>query len=132
MIKYYLDTSILLDYYEKRENNDYIALKLIEKIILNNDTIIYSDIHIKELKKIYSKEELLCLIREIKTNKIFVHVSRWQRIEARKISQTKDVPFLDILHAIIARDNESILVSNDKDFIFLKNITLIKTPRELL
>jgi len=52
MIKYYLDTSILLDFYEKRGINSEIALVLINKIIKSDILVIYSDLHILELKKL--------------------------------------------------------------------------------
>ena len=50
--KFYFDTSIWLDYYEKRGKNGEVALKLIEKIIKENHTILCSHIVIKELKNL--------------------------------------------------------------------------------
>ena len=56
---YNLDTSILLDIYEKRGKNGEEALKLMLNFIKENATIILSDIHIKELKSLkYSLEEI--------------------------------------------------------------------------
>ena len=49
---FYLDTSIWLDFHEKRGENGEIALKLILKIINEDIKAAYSDLHIKEFKKL--------------------------------------------------------------------------------
>ena len=58
MVTYNLDTSILLDAYEKRKEG--ITSRFILKIIEENIGIIFSDLHIKELKDLgYNKEEII-------------------------------------------------------------------------
>jgi predicted nucleic acid-binding protein len=50
--EYYFDTSIWLDFYEKRGKNGEVALELINKIIRGEKVIFYSDIVVRELKRL--------------------------------------------------------------------------------
>ena len=131
MTKYYLDTSILLDYYEKRGRNGEIALILINKI-RSEDILIYSDAHVMELKGLgYSKNEINKILMILKSGIKHVHINKGQLEEARRLISYIRIPVRDALHAILARDNEAILVSNDKHFQLLKYIVEIKKPLEL-
>ncbi len=105
--KFYLDTSIWLDFYEKRGENGENALKLIEKLVNENKIILYSDIIIRELKKLgYSQYEIYEIFRIAKPNNIKkVHVYKEQTDEAEPIALKKKIPKRDVLHAILARDN---------------------------
>lgn len=132
MLKYYLDTSVFLDYYEKRGRNGEIALLLINKIKIDNILLLYSDVHIMELKGLgYNKNEISKILRLLKLGIKQVHVNKEQIEEARRLINYIKIPVRDALHAIIARDNEAILVSNDKHFQLLKYITEVRTPLEL-
>ena len=133
MVSYNLDTSILLDAYEKRGENGEQAIKLILKLIERNSTIILSDIHIKELKDLgYSLDEINSIFSIFKLAKIKkVHINRKQLEESRRLALQKNIPKGDILHAILSRDNEAIMISRDKHFEILKFIDT-KTPEDLL
>ncbi|MBS3174787.1 PIN domain-containing protein [Candidatus Woesearchaeota archaeon] len=132
MIKYYLDTSILLDFYEKRGINSEIALVLINKIIKSDILVIYSDLHILELKKLgYNREEIKCIINIAENNKI-VHINKAQAEEGRRMQKYIKISYRDILHALIARDNEAILIYTDKHFEKLKYLIEIKKSQELI
>ena len=134
MVKYYLDTSIWLDYYEKRGRNGEIALALISKILNENEIIIYSDFHINELKSLsYKLNEIRGIVRVAKPNNIeFVHTNRDQLEEAKRIKKYIKIPIKDIIHCIIAKDNEAILVYTDKHFEKLRYLIDIKKPIELI
>ncbi len=133
MAIYNLDTSIWLDYYEKRDKNGRNAFKLILKIIEDKSIVIYSDIHIKELKNIgYSIDEINALLRIVKPDNIRrVHIGREQREEATLLAYNRGIPRGDALHAILARDNNAIMVSRDIDFQRLLDIVKTKRPEEL-
>ena len=75
MIKYYLDTSIWLDYYEKRSIN---SIKAIIKIIGEGGIIIYSDFVLVELKHLgYSSNEIRAILNISKINSLErVHLKR--------------------------------------------------------
>lgn len=133
MAIYNLDTSIWLDYYEKRGKNGMDAFKLILKIIEDKSIVIYSDLHIKELKDIgYNIEEINVLLRIVKPNNLRkAHISREQREEATLLSYNRDIPRGDALHTILARDNNAIMVSRDIHFQRLLDIVKTKRPEEL-
>jgi len=73
---FYLDTSIWLDFYEERGVNGEKALKLNNKLVDENKIILYSNIVVRELKKLgYSQEEILDIFRIAKPDNIRkVHV----------------------------------------------------------
>lgn len=132
MTKYYLDTCVLLDYYEKRGKNGEIALKLINKINERQDFVIYSDLHIIELKKLDYKYKEINGIFKVFNSIIKAHVNNEQLNEAKILVNHIKIPRKDALHAVIARDNEAILISHDKHFELLKYLIEVKTPLELV
>ncbi|MBI2654196.1 type II toxin-antitoxin system VapC family toxin [Candidatus Woesearchaeota archaeon] len=121
---FYLDTSIWLDFYEKREENGELAFKLILKIINQNLKVAYSDLHIKEFKNLgYTQNEINSILSIVKPNNIkHIHIYREQKEEAKKTARQRNVPEGDILHAILCRDNNLQLISRDLDFEKLKDI----------
>jgi len=115
MERYYLDTCIWLDLYEKRGINGEHAQKLMHKILKENNVVLFSDLHIKELKQLdFSAEEIKCIFSTVlPNNSRHVHIYQEELIEARRIASQRRIPLGDVIHAIIARDNDSILVSRD-------------------
>lgn len=68
MVIYNLDTSVLLDCFEERGNNSINARKLILKIIEEDSTILFSDVHIQELKRLdYTIDQITSFFYCIKT-----------------------------------------------------------------
>lgn len=134
MVVYNLDTSILLDAYEKRGQNGEEAFKLILKLIEENAVIILSDLHIKELKTLeYTLDEINSIFWMFKLGNIKkVHINKNQLIEAKQLSSQKSIPKKDVLHALLARDNEAIMVATDKHFEKLTDVVEIIKPRDLL
>ena len=55
-----------------------------------------------------------------------------QRAEARRIAEERKLPPGDVLHAIIARDNNLILVTRDNDFKQLADISSHYKPEHLI
>jgi predicted nucleic acid-binding protein len=134
--KYYIDTSIWMDLLEDRKgfNNEPLgnfALKLFALIKAKKATLVISDILIRELEGYYSLEEINGMMFPFKKIIKKVIATKEQRIEARKIAEERDLPPGDCLHAIIARDNNFILVTRDKDFKQLEDITSHHKPEEI-
>ncbi len=129
--KFYLDTSIWLDYYEKRSIN---SIKLILKIINECATIIYSDYSIKELRKLGYLDSEIMTIFNITDDIILkrVHLVRNELEMAKRLSRQMNVSFGDAIHAILANNHEAILVSRDKDFKRLRYLIRVKSPEELI
>ena len=61
-----------------------------------------------------------------------IQITKEQFEEARKLAKQRNIPLGDIIHAIVARDNEAQLVSRDWDFERLKDITKAKLPEDLI
>ena len=61
-----------------------------------------------------------------------LHTNKAQMEEARRMKMYIDIPYKDILHALIARDNEAILIYTDKHFEKLRFLIEIKKPEELI
>ena len=134
MEDFYFDTSIWLDFHEKRGENGELALKLILKIINQNLKVAYSDLHIKEFKNLgYSQNEINSILSIIKPNNIeHVHIYREQKEEAKKTAKHRNVPEGDVLHAILCRDNNLQLISRDLDFEKLKDVSKAKLPEDFI
>ena len=132
--RFYLDTSVWLDFYLKRRKNGEIAKKLISKIIEKNKIIIYSDNILMEFKRLGLHEsEINEILRILKPKNIQrVHITKEQIIEMNKLARQRELPKNDALHSILSRDHESQLVSRDKHFEKLKDITIPKRPEELI
>jgi len=81
----------------------------------------FDDIHIKEIISIIPKQLLIKIETKAK-----------QLEEAIKISKKLRIPVKDALHAILARDNDTILVTRDKHFYELAKQVTIKKPEDLL
>ena len=135
--KYYLDTSIWLDFFENRNEpnlpkGDW-AHKLLDKITENNDKVIYSDNNIYELNIIgYSTHELNNILQPLKPILIFVESTEKQINKAKDLSLKRNIPKRDALHALIARDNKSILVTLDRHFQKIRDILKPKKPQDLI
>lgn len=61
-----------------------------------------------------------------------IHPTKLEGEEARRLVIQRDVPFGDALHAILARNHEALLVSMDRHFDKLKDVTQAKVPRDLV
>ena len=135
--KYYFDTSIWLDYFEDRDEPNFPkstwARDLVKKIVKNSDKIVYSDNNMYELFLVgYDAKEIDILTKDFRPLLIFVESTEKQVRKARDLSLRRDVPKRDALHALIARDNKSIMVTFDGHFKKLKDITKPKGTNELI
>ncbi|HZX20503.1 MAG TPA: PIN domain-containing protein [archaeon] len=120
--RFYPDTSVWRDYFEDRKDNvrplGEFAFRFLRKCQENQWIILVSGEVEKELLAYYSQkrvEEIFSNFHDIIRN---VEESRRQVSEAISFSRKtkKAFPFSDILHSIIARDNNAILVSRDRHF----------------
>lgn len=138
MQKYYVDTNIWRDYYENRKDNikplGEFAFKFFKKCKNKNSILLYSDLTLKELNAHYSKERVGILIQtvssfcEIKK----VDIEEKQAEEARSLVTKFKIHYSDILHGILARDNNAFLVTRDKHFNQLKDFVRVVNPEEII
>ncbi len=135
--RYYFDTPIWLDFFENRDEPNLPkgewANKLIDKIIAEDKRIIYSDAVKDELIDLgYSINEVEKLFEPLNRILIFVESTKKQFGKAKDLSAKRSVPLLDALHALVARDNKSLLVTRDAHFKKLTDITKYKKPEDII
>jgi predicted nucleic acid-binding protein len=139
MVNYHLDACIWLDYLEDRFGQGGRPLgnyagKLFLKIMRDNATIFFSKV---------TATEMLNEIEPDKIDNILTITSALMRLkrvdftkedsdEADELSRQRNVPFTDALNAIIARNNNAIMVSQDKHYQKLKDIVETKRPEDLI
>ena len=137
MVKFYLDTAIWVDLYEDRKGfrneplGDY-ALRLVILIKTKESKIILTDLLIRELEMNYSMQQIKGMFKLFEKQIEKLIATKGQREEAKKIATERDVPKGDALHAIIARDNNLILVTRDKHFKLLKDISKHYKPEDII
>lgn len=135
MVKYYLDTAIWRDLHENRTDRfrplgDW-AFELIRKIRAERQIILYSEIVVEELSKDYDKVEPIMEIAAKENILQKADITENQVKEAHNLCKELKIPFGDCVHAILARDNNAILVTRDGDFEKI-NFVMVKKPEELI
>jgi predicted nucleic acid-binding protein len=135
-MNYYFDTCIWRDYYENRNDNyrplGEWALALIKKIQKEEGIIFYSELVIDELKKEYTPETIKKIINIPYIKLIDLNFTQSQIQEATILGKIRRVGFSDAFHAILARDNNAMLITRDVHFYELRDIVKIKKPEELI
>ena len=137
MKKYYLDTSIWLDFFEDRDEPNIPkgrwARELIKKIAKENDKILFSDNNLLELINVgYLEFEIKELLKSLESVMIFIESTEKELGKAKDLAKKKNIPKRDALHALIARDNNAILVTLDNHFKELNDITKSRGPQEFI
>jgi predicted nucleic acid-binding protein len=134
--EYCLDTSIYIDYFEDRSDRlrplgewAHMLLSLIES---DGDILVISDLLREELEKRIPKERIAELFESYGTAILEIEFTRKQFSEALIIARERDLPFKDVLYAIMARDNNAILVARDHHFEGLLDISIPRKPEEII
>ena len=135
--EYIIDTSIWVDIYEDRKgyNNEPLgdfAFNLLAKIKAKESTIVLTDFLIKELETLYSVAEINGMFKPFEKITKRIIATEKQREESKKIAKERGVPAGDALHAIVAKDNDLILVTRDRHFRKLEDISKHYKPEELI
>ncbi|MFH1072396.1 MAG: PIN domain-containing protein [Nanoarchaeota archaeon] len=137
MAVFYLDTCIWRDFYENRTDPKGRALGKSATIFLlgvmkEKDVVLYSDIIIDELKAKYEYAEIAALLatasRLMRLKKVEIREEDYR--EAVRLSLDRKLPVGDALHAVVARNNHAILVTQDKHFRKLHDIVAVRRPEE--
>ena len=134
--KYYLDTSIWMDYYEDRTDPSKdigeIAFKLLVKLSASKSIIIVSTFLLKELEVTYSIDKVRGMTLHFEKLMEKVSPNDNQIKEAIETAKKRNIPKGDVIHAILARDNKAIMISRDKHFQKLKDICEVMKPEDLI
>ncbi len=84
-----------------------------------------------ELLKHISQEELVFIVTVFRNNIIFAYFDEKQFNKARDISMKRNIPRLDALHDLLARDTKAIMITRDKHFDKLLDISPYKKPEDI-
>lgn len=136
---YLIDTCIWRDFYEDRISKagnplGKYATNLFMKIIKHKNQIIFSEALVWELKKDYDENEVNDMLNLLFINKVLVKIEITNReyLEAKRLVQERNLPFVDCLNAIQARNHNAVLVSRDEHFTkFLSDIAKIVKPEQI-
>lgn len=142
MIKraFFLDTCIWRDFYENRFSKTgnplgKYATSLFMKILNNRDTILFSKALVWELRKDYSENDINDMLNLLVLNKILINleITKEEHLESKHLSQERNLPYIDCLNAVQARNNDAVLVTQDAHF-FEKLTDIIKPirPQEII
>ncbi|MFH1510312.1 MAG: PIN domain-containing protein [Candidatus Woesearchaeota archaeon] len=133
--KYYLDTSIWMDYYEDRTDPSKeigkMAFDLLAKLLASNRTIVVSTFVLRELEVTYSLDMVRGMTIHFEKLMEKVSPTDCQLKEAKKIAEQRGIPKGDAIHAILSRDSKAILVSRDRHFEKLKDVCEVAKPEDI-
>ncbi len=135
--RFYFDTSIWLDFFEKRDEPNLLKgqfiTKLISKILENDDRIVYSEVVKNEMIEMgYTRYEVDDLFFSLRHVLIYTESDKKQFGKAKDLSKKRDIPLFDALHALLARDSRSILITRDWHFSKILDIIKARKPEEFI
>ncbi len=136
--RFYLDTAIWRDYFEDRSDGTRplgeFAFQFLRKCGENNAIVFVSDVVVLELKIRFSEQQSKEIFSSFESMITWLDASAKQTSKAREEWRKRDkaLPFKDVLHAIIARDNHAILIARDKHFFDqLFSIVEVQKPEDV-
>jgi len=134
--RYYIDACIWRDYFENRSDNlrplGEWAFRLIKKVVEEGGLFIISDILIVELQKFYSDEQIASMFGIVPPElRLNVSTTEKQTKDALKMKNQLKIPSGDAFHAVLARDNNALMISRDAHFYGVIRI-IVKKPEELI
>ena len=136
-MRFYVDTCIWIDFYENRFSKSgspigKYASELFMKLSKKKATILFSDLTIKEMKKLFREGEVESLLGVVSL--LFVlekaKIINSDYEESVNLALERNVPRPDALHAILARNNDAVLVTRDAHFQKLRDIVRVIKPEE--
>jgi hypothetical protein len=137
--KYFIDTCIWRDFYEDRlsksgRNLGKEATDLFMKIVKNKDNVLFSESLYWELGKDYDRKDIDDMLNVLSFMKVLVRVeiTKEEFTEAKKLALDRNIPFVDCLNAVQARNNCAIMISQDFHFLEnLKDVIKSEKPSEI-
>lgn len=139
MTKYLLDTCVWRDFYENRYSKKgnplgQYAANLFMKIIGQKDTVLFSEALIKELNKDYKLEEIYRMLWFFDALGILVQIpiTPEEYFTGMKLKEERNIPLIDCLYAIHARNHNATLITQDEHFFRnLSDIIKAKRPQDI-
>ncbi len=131
--RFYLGTAIWRDYLEDRRDNlrplGELAFQFLQNCRKNHCVVILAEPVLFELKDM-PKGLLDSMLSSFEDILEEASVLPEQVQEAKKISAQRGLPFNDVFHAILARDNDAIMITRDYHFEQLADIVESMAPED--
>jgi predicted nucleic acid-binding protein len=128
---FYIDSCIYLNVWKKEKKFWKSSEKLLQEIEDNNYKIFYSGFILKELQyKIFPRKlKIKINLFENSENFIKINLSKEEFLLARKLEGKFNfkISFFDIIHIILAKKSNSILITKDKKLMKIANKLNVKT-----
>lgn len=120
--KFLVDTCVWIDFYEGREGFDgrhlgSNAMRMLIWMLNNSAVILLNEAVVRELSKRYSRDEINTMLHPFSDILGRVWASKEDVAEANSLSSQRNIPFADCLNAVQARNNNALLVSNDRHLL---------------
>ena len=136
---YLIDTCIWRDFYEDRFGRSgkplgKYATSLFMEIIKNKDKIYFSDSLIWELKRDYDEKDVNDMLNVLFLSKVLlkIEIKKEEHLEAKRLANERNIPYVDCLNAIHARNYKTIMVSQDLHYFDnLKDIVKTVKPQDI-
>ena len=132
--RFYVDTCIWRDYLENRTNLygslAEHAFRFFRQCIIHQAIIVTSEIVEEELPDL-SPTKFYSVTKAIGLNVQKATVTSQQIVEAEHVAYQKQLNYTDVLHAILARDNNAILITRDNDFEELGDLVTSQKPEQV-
>ncbi|MFH1256970.1 MAG: PIN domain-containing protein [Candidatus Diapherotrites archaeon] len=135
--KFYLDTAIWRDYFEGRSDGlrplGEFAFRFLKNCEMFGCRALYSELVVFELRKEYSAERIKDAFSFFSAFLECVSIYPKQYREAKLIAaKRRETHESDALHAILARDNNAVLVTRDRHFECLNDLIGVLAPEEVI
>lgn len=108
------------------------AFKFLSYCVQNDFQILYSDLVVRELLKYVSKEKVDLIFENYGKQLVKVEENFEIAQKAKTLKKSIDVSFGDIIHALLAKGNDAILISRDKHFELLAHIVETGLPEDFI
>jgi predicted nucleic acid-binding protein len=139
MATYLVDTCVWRDFYEDRFSKSCrplgkYATELFTKILKRKDKILFSESLIWELKKDYDEQAVNDMLNLLFLSNVLIRIdiTKEEHLDAKKISKERNIPYVDCLNAIHARNHKAIMISQDEHYIEnLSDITKTIKPENI-
>lgn len=130
-MRYFVDTCIWIDLIEDRKGKNgeplgRYAAEALSMIILIGDVIIYNREIFRELKKDDEIRDALS------GTMMHIDISTESYDEAAILSERRELPFMDCIIAVFARENSAVILTRDRHFCRLSDIARAISPYDLL
>ena len=136
---YLLDTCVWRDFYENRFSKigkplgEY-ATDLFMKILKSKNKILFSEALVWELKKDYEEKDINDMLNLLFLNKTLtrIEITKEEHLEAKRLSQERNLPFIDCLNVIQAKNHKALMISQDDHYLkYLTDIVKTLKPEQI-